>query len=183
MWIGVIIAVLILLILWFIVSYNNFMKQKALVSESFSGMDVYLKKRYDLIPNLVECVKTYMGHERDTLEKVITLRNKAATCQGVAEQVTVQKELSEQLTRFFALAESYPDLKANQQFLSMQADLSTIEEDITQARKYYNGAVKQFNIRVTTTPSNFIAKLFHFTEYPYFEIQENERDSIKVEFK
>ncbi|WP_167958365.1 LemA family protein [Anaerosporobacter faecicola] len=182
MTIGIIIAVIVLFILWFILSYNGFVKQKAFVEEAFSGMDVYLQKRYDLIPNLVACVKSYMIHEQDTLEKVINLRNQSITQQNPSSKIQVENELSNQLSKLFALAESYPDLKANQQFFSLQTDLTRIETDIAQARKYYNGAVKKFNIRVNTIPSNIVASLCHFSKFPYFETQEAERNSVKVEF-
>lgn len=182
MWGWIILAIAVLLILWFVVTYNNFIKQKALVNEAFSGMDVYLKKRFDLIPNLVECVKGYMKHEQDTLTKVISLRNQSISQQSTSDKINVEKELSSQLSRLFALAESYPELKANQQFLSLQQDLRKIEEDISQSRKYYNGAVKQFNVRVKTIPSNIIASMFHFTEFTYFEIQDGERSAVKVGF-
>lgn len=177
-----ILGLIVIIVLWFIFVYNGFVQLKALVEEAFSGMDIYLKKRYDLIPNLVECVKGYMKHEQDTLSKVIILRNQSVTQQNPGDRIPVESELTAQLTKLFALAESYPELKANQQFLSLQSELSSLEDDIAQARKYYNGAVKQFNIKVKSIPSNLVASLCHYTEYPYFEIQEAERNTVKVGF-
>lgn len=174
--------VVVLLLAWVILTYNNFIRKKAFVNEAFSGMDVYLKKRCDLIPNLVSCVKGYMSHEKTTLSEIIRLRNLVMESHDVAEKIESQAKLSDVLTRFFALSENYPDLKANQQFISLQGSLSSIEEDLSQSRKYYNGAVKQFNVIIATFPNVLLARLFHFTEYPYYEIAETDRNPVKVDF-
>lgn len=174
--------ILVVLVLWFILTFNRFVKQKALVEEAFSGMDVYLKKRFDLIPNIIETVKGYVKHEESTLTKIVELRNKMTNCTTVNDKVEAQKELSQGISRLFALAENYPNLTSNTQFLSMQEKLSAIEDDISQARKYYNGAVKQYNILIETIPSNILAAIFSYKKYSYFEIEEIQRENGKVNF-
>ncbi len=180
MWIAI--GVVALIVVWFVATYNSFVKSRALVDEAFSGMDVYLKKRYDLIPNLVETVKAYMTHEQDTLAKIVELRGKAAGAPDPQARMAAEGELSNTLTHLFALSENYPDLKANAQFLSLQNDLRGIEDEISQARKYYNGAAKQFNIKTQTIPSSLVAGICHFTPYAYFEIAQAERENVKVDF-
>lgn len=147
-------------------------------------MDVYLKKRYDLIPNLVETVKGYATHESQTLEKVIAARNmaqSAATPGGKARPE--ENVLQGTLKSLFALAESYPDLKANQNFLELSDQLRAVEEDIANSRKYYNAVVKQFNTKCEVFPSNLIASIFHFEKKPMFEVgAAEERENVKVSF-
>lgn len=178
-----IIIIIILLLLWGIVSYNNFIKLRNNVKEAFSTMDIYLKKRFDLIPNLVETVKGYTKHESTTLEKVINARNKVTNAQSIPEQMEAESSLTNHLDSLFALSESYPDLKANRNFISLQNQLNQIENDIAYARKYYNGAVKQLNMECESFPSALIAKLFKFEEMPMYQItNNNERENIEVKF-
>jgi LemA protein len=145
-------------------------------------MDVYLKKRYDLIPNLVETVKGYASHEKDTLEKVIAARNMAASATSVEDKMAGENALTGTLKTLFAVAESYPDLKANQNFMDLQKQLQSLEGEIAQSRKYYNGVVKQYNTKTEIFPSNIIAGIFGFVKAPYFEIEEGERENVKVSF-
>lgn len=178
-----IIIIIISLLLWGIISYNNFIKLRNNVKEAFSTMDIYLKKRFDLIPNLVETVKGYAKHESTTLEKVINARNKVTNAQSIPEQIKAENSLSDRLNSLFALSENYPDLKANRNFINLQDQLNQIENDIAYARKYYNGAVKQLNTACESFPSMLIAKLFKFKEMPMYQItNSNERENIKVKF-
>ena len=181
--VGIVIAVVIfLLILWFVSTYNGLIGKRNTCEEAFSTMDVYLKKRFDLIPNLVSTVKGYAKHESETLEKVIAARNSGAT-QTVEERMADENQITGALRQIFALSENYPDLKANQNFLDLQGQLKSIEADIANARKYYNGAVKVFNNACEKVPSNIVAGMFHFERKPMFEVKEEaERENVKVEF-
>jgi LemA protein len=146
-------------------------------------MDVYLVKRYDLIPNLVETVKGYAKHESETLERVISARNKAVNATNVEDKAKAEGEFAGVLGRLFALAEAYPDLKANLQFLDLQAQLKVLEEDIANARKYYNGTTRQYNTMVESFPNNIVANLFKFIKRPLFEVEDaTQRQNVKVQF-
>lgn len=180
MWIAI--AVAAVLLFWFILCYNSLVRLKALAAEAASGMDVCLKKRRDLVPNLVETVKGYMTHEQETLAQVVELRGKAVSAAPGEARIAAEGELSGALSRLFALAENYPELRADAQFLSLQNALRGAEDEIAQARKYYNGAARQFNIRIQTVPSSLVAALFRFTPYPYFEISPAEREPVAVDF-
>jgi LemA protein len=184
MLLGIIIAaIVVILIIWFIASYNGFVRLKNSIDEAFSTMDVYLKKRYDLIPNLVETVKGYASHEKETFERVISARNMAASATSIDDKVEKENILQGTLKNLFAVAEAYPELKANTNFLSLQSDLNRIEEDIAISRKYYNAIVKQFNIKIESFPSNIIAGMFHFEKRAMFEVaSEQEREAVKVQF-
>ena len=171
----IILGIVILLVIIFVVMYNGFIRLKNNCDEAFATMDVYLKKRYDLIPNLVETVKGYAAHESQTLEKVIAARNMA--------QIAGENVLQGTLKSLFALTESYPDLKANQNFLELSDQLKAIEDDIANSRKYYNAVVKQFNTKCEVFPSNLIASMFHFEKKPMFEVNAaEERENVKVSF-
>lgn len=180
----IVLAVLVVaIILWLITGYNNFVKGKNNVEEAFSTMDVFLKKRYDLIPNLVETVKGYAKHESETLEKVVQARNMASGATTIEDKIEGENVLSGTLKSLFAVAESYPDLKANTNFMDLQGQLKNIEEDIANSRKYYNGVVKVFNNMCEMFPSNILAGIFKFTVKPMFEVSEaGERDNVKVQF-
>lgn len=181
--VGIVIAVIVVLILiWLASTYNGLIRKRNTCEEAFSTMDVYLKKRFDLIPNLVSTVKGYAKHESETLEKVIAARNSGAT-QTVEERMQDENQITGALRQIFALSENYPDLKANQNFLDLQGQLKSIETDIANARKYYNGAVKEFNNACEQVPSNIVANMFHFERKPMFEVKEEaERENVKVEF-
>ena len=182
--IGIILAVVVAVVaIWAVSGYNGFIKGKNTVEEAFATMDVYLKKRYDLIPNLVETVKGYAKHESETLSRVIEARNMAAGATSVEDKVQGETMLTGTLKNLFAVAENYPDLKANSNFLDLQNQLKSLEEDIANARKYYNAVVKQFNNRCEMFPSNILAGMFHFERKPMFEVDaEEERQNVKVEF-
>ncbi|MCR4953074.1 MAG: LemA family protein [Treponema sp.] len=178
----VIIAVAVLLVLWFIVTYNGFIKLRNRCDEGFSTMDVYLKKRFDLIPNLVATVKGYAKHEAETLEKVVEARNSGSR-NSMEEKIVDENQISGALRQIFALSESYPELKANTNFQELQAQLAKIEEDIANSRKYYNAVVVMFNTKCEMFPSNIISAMFHFTKKPLFSVDDNEeRKNVKVEF-
>ena len=145
-------------------------------------MDVYLKKRWDLIPNLVETVKGYAKHESETLENVIKLRNSAYDNMTDEDKIKANNNLSNGINKIMALAESYPDLKANDNFKDLSNQLSKIEDDIANSRKYYNGTVRQFNNKVEMFPSNIIASLFGFKTKSMFEANNEERENVKVQF-
>lgn len=178
----IIIAIVVLIVLWVILTYNSFIKMKTGCEEGFATMDVYLKKRFDLIPNLVATVKGYAKHEAETLEKVIAARN-AGGRTSLEDKIEDENQITGAIRQIFALSESYPDLKANTNFQELQAQLSSIEEDIANSRKYYNAVVKNYNTKCQTIPSNIIAKIFHFEKLPMFSVDdEAERKNVKVEF-
>lgn len=177
------IGIVALIAIFLIVSYNKFIKLRNIVKEAFSTMDVVLKKRFDLIPNLVETVKGYSLHEKETLEGVIKARNQVFSATTDEEKLASESLLSQSLKNLFALSESYPDLKANENFLSLQETLENIETEIASSRKYYNGAVRIYNTALEVFPSNLIAKLFSFKKEPLFELEDvSERKAVKVSF-
>lgn len=165
---------------WGVVVYNLFIKRKNLVQEAWSGIDVQLKRRYNLIPNLVETVKGYRKHESEVLAKLTRQRTGSAE---VAERGEKESEISHALQNLLAVAEDYPDLKANENFLDLQNSLDEIEEHIQQARRYYNGAVRNFNTLVESFPSNLIARSFGFRTAEFFQIDlATQRELPKVQF-
>ena len=179
----IVLGVVGVLAIYLVATYNGFISLRNTVEEAFSTMDVYLKKRYDLIPNLVETVKGYAKHEASTLENVINARNNAMSAQTMEDSLAAQGELQKTLGRLFALAENYPDLKANTNFMDLQNQLSVIEGEIANSRTYYNGTVKTFNIKVESFPSNIVASIFKFTRKPLYEVDDvEERKNVKVEF-
>lgn len=181
--IGIIVAIIVIILIWGITAYNGFIKAKNNCEEGFSTMDVYMKKRYDLIPNLVETVKGYAKHESETLEKVISARNMAQGAQNIDEKAKAESALGGTLKTLFAVAEGYPDLKANENFIDLQNQLKKVEEDIANSRKYYNAVVKIFNNKCQMFPGNLIAGMFHFEKKVMFEVSsEEERENVKVNF-
>lgn len=179
----IIVAIVVLIILLIIGSYNKLVKLRGRCEEAFATMDVYLKKRYDLIPNLVETVKGYASHEKETLDNVTKARNMAAGAGSMEEQIAGEGALNSALKSLFAVAEAYPDLKANQNFMDLQNQLQTVEEDIANSRKYYNATVRNFNTAIAVFPTNIIAGIFSFTAKPMYEVDSaTEREAVKVEF-
>lgn len=173
----------IIVVLYGITGYNSFMKMRNKIDEAFATMDVYLKKRWDLIPNLVNTVKGYAAHEKATLESVTAMRKQSYDNMSQEEKIAANKELGAGLGRLLATAEAYPDLKANDQFLQLSKQLNDIETDIAQSRKYFNACVREMNTKVDTFPSNIIASLFHFKKRGMFEVDDTaERENVKVEF-
>ena len=177
------IALIIIIAGYLVMAYNGFIASRNKVEEAFATMDVYLIKRSDLIPNLVATVKGYAKHEKETLENVIKARNMAVSATTPEAKIKAEGEVSGMLSRLFALSESYPDLKANTNFQDLMGQLKVVEEDIANARKYYNGTVRQYNTSIEVFPGNIIANLFKFTRKPLFEVEEeSQRKNVKVEF-
>ena len=172
-------AVLIILA-YLLVMYNSFVKLRNSVKEAFSTMDVYLKMRWDLIPNLVEVVKGYVNHEREVLERVTELRSMPYDNLSYSDKININEKLSAGLGKLMVVVENYPDLKASRHFTELGLQLSKVEDDISNARKYYNAVVKNMNNHVEMFPGNVVAKLFGFSQYPFFEAQAGERDNVKV---
>ncbi len=179
--IGLLIIIALLAVLA-VMSYNGFVKTRNQIEEAFSTMDVYLKKRYDMIPNLVEIVKQYSIHEKETLDKIVQARSMAINARSVEERGQNENMLSGALKSLFAISEGYPDLKANENYLELQKQLSDLEDEISQSRKYYNGVVKVMNNKVEIFPTNLFAKLFGFNRYPYFMADEYERQNVEIRF-
>lgn len=180
----IIIAVLLLIIFYFIGVYNKLVNGRNKVKDQFSQIDVQLKRRVDLIPNLVETVKGYAKHENNTLKEVIEARNKLNSATGINEEIDANNQLTGALNRLFALSEAYPDLKANENFISLQNDLKDTEDKISYARQFYNDTVLSYNNLVEMFPSTIVANMFKFTKYEFFKIdeKEKEKESPKVKF-
>jgi len=179
----IILIVIAVIVIWFISAYNRFIKLRNSVEEAFATMDVYMKKRFDLIPNLVETVKGYASHEKETLQNVTKARAAVQDAGTAEERAAGENMLSQTLKNLFAVAENYPNLKANQNFLDLQSQLKKIEDDIANSRKYYNAVVKEFNTKTEVFPSNIIANMFRFERKPMFEVTEQEeRENVRVEF-
>lgn len=178
----IIIAVVAVLVIWFISMYNSFVKLNNKVEEAFATMDVYLKKRFDLIPNIVETVKGYAKHESETLEKVVAARSSVQSASTDAEKFEAENQLTGTLRTLFAVAESYPDLKANENFINLQNTLNQTEGEIAQSRKYYNAVVREYNDKCQMFPSSIIASMFGYSKKAMFEIDEAQRENVQVKF-
>jgi len=179
----VVVVVLVVAVLLFgVISYNGLVKLKNRVESAWAQIEVQLNRRHDLIPNLVETVKGYATHEQETLENVITARNRAVSASTPGEQAQAEKAVSGALANVFALSEAYPDLKANQSFLSLQNELSETEDRIAYARQYYNDSVNQYNTKIETFPTVFIARSAGFGTREYFQAEGDARGPVKVEF-
>lgn len=176
-------VIIVLLLVWGISTYNKFVKLHNKVEEAFSTMDVYLKKRYDLIPNLVETIKGYTKHEAQTLENVIRARNLAVNAHSLDEKIKTEKQFQSTLGSLYAIGEQYPTLKADQNFAKLQSELHTIESEIANARKYYNAVCVKYNNLVEMFPSNLLAGMFHKSKKPLYEIEDAiQRENVKVQF-
>jgi LemA protein len=171
-------------VLWLISLYNGLVRGKNRTSEAWSDIDVQLKRRYDLIPNLVETVKGYAAHEKETLENVINARNRAMSVTDGASNAKAEAEtqLSGALKSIFALSEAYPDLKANQNFLELQRELTDTEDKIQAARRFYNGNVRDFNTMLQVFPTNAINGMLHFQPFEFFQAAEDEKAPVQVKF-
>ena len=181
----VVLGIVVLVALFVAGVYNGLVQKRVRTQEGWSQIDVQLKRRYDLIPNLVETVKGYAAHERQTLEAVTQARNiaQSAVGKGVGEQAKAEGELSGALSRLLAVVEKYPDLKANQNFLALQEELSSTENKISFSRQYYNDSVLHYNNKIQMAPSNIIAGMFGFKAGEFFEVQgAEEREAPKVSF-
>lgn len=180
---AVIVLIILVLGIYIGATYNSLVNLRNTVEEAFATMDVYLKKRWDLIPNIVESVKGYAKHEAQTLQNVISARNGNYNSMSADQKMQANSELSRSLAGFNILAEQYPDLKANQNFLDLNNQLQRTEEDIANARKYYNAVVKNYNNKIEMFPSSIVAKMFKFGEKQMFAIDnEEEKQAVKVEF-
>ena len=181
--IWVIIGVLVLLLLIAVGMYNSLVSLRQQTGNAWAQIDVQLKRRYDLIPNLVETVKGYMAHEKDTLERVIQARNQALQANTVKEKATAEAAVGAALTGFFGLAEAYPDLKANTNMMSLQEELKSTENKIAFARQYYNDIVTSYNTKIETFPSSIFASMGNFKPKELFELDEPAaREAVKVQF-
>jgi len=166
----IILAVIVVLVLWAIATYNGLISMRQRVNQAFADIDVQLRQRHDLIPNLVETVKGYAAHERGTLEEVVRARNAAVAAQGTPQQATAENQLSGALRQLFALSEAYPDLKANANFQQLQSELSDIENKIAAARRFFNNAVQEYNAGIQRFPAALFAASFGFTPKDYFDL-------------
>lgn len=185
--VGIVVAVVLLLIvvplIWGISTHNKFVRMRNQYEEGFHNIDIYLKKRFDLIPNLVETVKGYAKHESETFQKVTEARAKAGSATTPAEKLEANAQLTQAMRNFNMVMEKYPELKANTNFLDLQNQLKALEGELANARKYYNGTVKAFNTSIQVFPSSIIAHFMKLEKQPYFELDdESERKNVKVSF-
>jgi LemA protein len=179
----ILLAIVIVLVVYFFGIYNSLVSLRKQVDNAWAQIDVQLKRRYDLIPNLVETVKGYMQHERETLEKVVSARNLAQGARGVSEKAAAEAQLTTALNGFFAVAEQYPDLKANTNMMQLQEELRSTENKVSFARQYYNDIVTSYNIKLETVPSNMVANMGGFKPRELFELTDpTQREVVKVQF-
>ena len=178
----VIIAVVALVVIWFIVSYNGFIRLRNRIDNAWSQIDVQLKRRFDLIPNLINTVKGYMKHEKDTLTEITNARTEFLSANDVKGKAKAENHLAGALKTVFAVAENYPNLKASENFMQLQEELSGTESKIAYSRQHYNDSVQEYENKRETFPSNFIAKLFSFKEREFFRTEGKERENVQVEF-
>lgn len=179
----IVLGIIAVIIFWLIGVYNGLIRLRNRTDEAWSDIDVQLKRRYDLIPNLVETVKGYAKHERELFEKVTQARTRAMGAKGVAEKGQAENMLTGTLKTLFAVAENYPDLKANENFAKLQDELADTENKIQASRRFYNGNVRDFNTKIQIFPNNMLAGMMGFKKYEFFEIEEaGERESVKVKF-
>lgn len=172
-----------LIIIWLALTYNGFIGMRNRVRNAWSQIDVQLRRRYDLIPNLVETAKGYMKHEREVLENVTKARQQGIDAKNVKDQAAAENMITSALRQLFAVAENYPDLKASQNMLAVQEELTTTENKISFARQFYNDNVMKYNIKIQKVPANIVAGMFNFKQEDFFEIEEGEaREPVKVEF-
>jgi LemA protein len=178
----VMLGVIAVLVVWAIAVYNGLIRLKNRVDEAWSDIDVQLKRRYDLIPNLVSTVKGYATHEKEVFEKVTEARTRAMGAQSAVDKAQAENMLSQTLKSLFAVAEAYPDLKANQNFLELQRELADTEDKIQASRRFYNGNVRDFNTKIQVFPNNIFAGMLGFSAREFFEAAEGEKEAVKVEF-
>jgi len=179
----VLVGVVAVVALWFVFTYNGLVRLRNQVKNAWSQIDVQLKRRYDLIPNIVETVKGYAAHEKETFERVIQARQRGIDASGVKQQQEAENMITGALRQLFALSEAYPNLKANENFLALQEELASTENKIGFARQYYNDTVKDFNIRQEMFPANLVASMLGFQPADFFEIEEaSQREAPKVKF-
>ena len=183
MWVWILLGIIVVLLLLIASSYNTLVGLRQKVKNAWSQIDVQLQRRFDLVPNLVESVKGYMKHESDVLTKVTEIRSSWANAKTVSEKAELDNQLSNTLKTIMAVSESYPDLKANQNFLDLQASLNNTEDKISYSRQFYNDTVTSYNTKIEQFPSNIVASMFHFTAETLFEVDNSEaRKNVKVDF-
>ena len=182
MWIWIILAVAAILVLWVIMVFNGLIVHRTRVEEAWADIEVQLKRRHNLIPNLVNTVKGYAGHEKEVFEKVTQARSAAMGATGMAEKARAENMLSQTLKSLFAVAEAYPQLKANENFLHLQKELTDTEDKVQYSRRFYNTNVRDFNIKTQIFPSNIIANIFGFEKKDMFEADEAAREVPRVQF-
>jgi len=180
MYLYILIGAVVVIIIYLFLTYNVFVSLNNLVKEAFATMDVYLKKRWDLIPSIVETVKGYSAHEAGTLENIVKLRNSVYDNMSINEKINTNEQLAVSIPKLMMLVENYPDLKASQSFLDLSKQLVKIEDDIANSRKYYNAVIRNLNNKVEMFPSNVVAKLFNFKSSKMFEVSNDQRDNIEV---
>ncbi len=178
----IVLAIIVILGLWFTAGYNSLVKLRNAVENAWAAIDVQLTRRYDLIPNLVETVKGYASHERETLEAVTQARAQAMAAEGAADKARAESNLSQALFNLRAVAEAYPDLKANENFAQLQSELTATEDRIAGARQGYNDAVRKYDTRRQSIPTNIIAGIANFKSFEYFEADPDSRSPVEVEF-
>lgn len=180
---AIIILALVAVLAFYVISLNNtLVKMKLTVNEAVADIETFLKQRYDMIPNLVETVKGYAKHEKGIFENVSELRSKAMGAGSVEEKIKLEGELQKGISKIFAIAESYPELKANENFLNLQANLKDMEDEIQKSRRFYNGTVRDFNTKIQVFPNNIIVGILGFKEFPFFEAEEEEKKNVEVKF-
>lgn len=182
-WLIVVIVIIVLILLWFFATYNKLVVLRNRVKDQWAQIDVQLKRRADLIPNLVETVKGYAKHEKGTLEDVVAARNSFANAKTPEEEMKASGEITQALSRLMVLSEAYPELKANQNFMSLQNDLKDAEDKISMMRQFYNDTVLKYNNKIEVIPSNIVAHMFHFEKSAFFEAVGEERNVPKVSFE
>lgn len=180
LYIYIIIGIIVILLIYILITYNSFINSRNLVKEAFSTMDIYLKKRWDLIPNLIEVVKGYSKYENETLTKITSLRSSSYDELTMDNKININEDLSRCLSNIFAVSENYPELKANELYTNLSNNLISIEDEIANSRKYYNGTVRNFINKIQMFPNNILAKLFRFKEFKMFEANAEEKNNVGV---
>jgi LemA protein len=182
LFVWIVLGLVVLAAIYALVTYNGLVSMRNRIENAWAQIDVQLKRRYDLIPNLVETVKGYASHERETLEAVVQARNMAMSAEGPHDQAAAENMITGALKSVFALSEAYPELKANQNFLNLQEELTGTEGRIAYARQFYNDSVFKYNTKIQSVPSNVVAKRFSFAEREYFEVDDAARGNVQVDF-
>ena len=175
-------GVILLIVIFLVGLYNKLSSQKVVVEEAASDIETFLKQRYDMIPNLVEIVKGYAKHEKETFAEVTGLRSKAMSAGSLEEKMELEGQLEKGLSKIFAIAENYPELKANENFIQLQQTLESLENDIQKSRRYYNGAARDFNTMIVVFPNSIIANMFNFKKVAFFEATEEEKKNVEIKF-
>jgi LemA protein len=178
MGVWIFLGIIVLTIFYIITTYNSLVRLKQYIQNAWADIEVQLKRRYNLIPALIETIKSYKNYEQETLQKVIEARNSFANANSLKDKVEASNNLNRSLGGIFALAEAYPELKANKSFINLQNELSNTEDIISNARRYFNATVREYNTKVQSFPSNLVADKFGFKELPYFELEADERDEV-----